>query len=181
MTDILRMLPQRYYTIGGRQYLMSNLTSNVNISEMTKRSAGFFIDYRVRPNETARQIADRLYEDDDFYWTIYFVNNIINVDEDWPRRNLADWMSQRHTEAELAEVIRYADVDRNTVDLRGLRFQHGFTEATHPDATMISVFNLTPITLRELYIMEDDKKRNIKLIDPDFIEDFSDAVQEALR
>ena len=39
--DILKMLPRRYYVVDGVEYLVTNLTANVNISTSTKLKKKF--------------------------------------------------------------------------------------------------------------------------------------------
>lgn len=180
MADILNLIPRRFYQFDQLNLLVSNLTANVNVSDRTQRQTTLFLDYRVKSRETARQICTRLYEDDTLYWTVYLVNGITNEVEGWPRRDLDDWLNQRYTAEQLAEVVRYADIDRNSVDLFGLRHLHGLDDAIPSDEELIAQFNLTPITRAELYRMEDDKKRSIRLVDPDYIEEFVGAVRGAL-
>lgn len=181
MSDIATMIPRRFYTIDGVERLVTNLTANVNISSETQRSVSLFLDYTVKPRETARTICSRLYEDPDLYWTIYLVNGITNSIEEWPRLDFDAWKRQRYTEAELSEVKTYSDVDRNSVDLLGIRSLYGFDDTTPTDAEIVNTFNLKPVTLDDMLDMEEEKKRRIRLIDPDYIDDFVEVVREALK
>lgn len=181
MSDLLRMVPRRYYSVEGREVLLTNFTANVNISEVTKEQTALFIDYRVKGNETAMDIAERLYENQDYYWTIYLVNGMIDFVEDWPRRNFDKYIQTLFEPEELSEIIGYADADRNLVDLLGIRHQYGYDDITPSDDILIQRFNLSPITRLDILQMEDSKKRDIRLIDPDFIDQFVDSVREALK
>lgn len=181
MSDIATMIPRRFYSVDGVERLVTNLTANVNINTETQRSVSLFMDYTVKPRESARAICSRLYEDPDLYWTIYLVNGITNSVEEWPRVGFEDWKRQRYTDEELAEVVRYADVDRNSVDLMGLRMLHGYDDSTPTDAELINTFNLKAVTLNDLLEMEEERKRRIRLIDPDYIDDFVEVVREALK
>lgn len=180
--DILNMLPRRYYGVNNAQILLTNLSANVNISEQTKTQTQLFLDYRIESNESARSISERLYGDASFYWTIFVVNGIVNVVEDYPRVNFEDYVRTIYTPDQLSEIIGYSDVDRNLTDIQAVRFLNGLEDSVNvTDQDIITMFNLKPITMYEVLEMEENKKRNIKLIDPDYIEQFSDAIYEALK
>lgn len=179
--DLLRMIPRRYYSVEGRQLLLTNFTANVNISQTTKEQTALFIDYRIRGNESAMDISQRLYENKDYYWTIYLVNGMIDIVEDWPRRDFRDYIQSIYSQDQLNELVGYADYDRNLVDLLGIRFQNGYEDQTPTDEILIEQFSLSPIYRLDILEMEENKKRDIRLIDPDFIDQFVDTVQGALR
>lgn len=180
--DILNMLPRRFYGVNNAQILLTNLSANVNISEQTKTQTQLFLDYRIESNESARSISERLYGDASFYWTIYVVNDIVNVVEDYPRVNFEDYIQTIYTPDQLSEIIGYSDVDRNLTDIQAVRFLNGLEDNVDiTDQDIIVLYNLKPIIRYEVLEMAENKKRNIKLIDPDYVEQFSDVIYEALK
>jgi hypothetical protein len=181
--DILKMLPRRYYNIDGVEYLVTNIAANVNISTATKLQKSLFLDYQIRDEETPRDIAERLYDDHNLYWTILVINDMTNVVNDWPLSytTLYERAQREYTDAELNAVVAYADPDGNQVDIGGIRFNQGYDDVTPTDAEIVNLFTLTPITQLELLEMQNEVKRKIKLVDPDLIEDFVSAFREALK
>lgn len=177
--DILNMLPLRYYNVEGVEYLLRNLTANINVSEKTKLQTQLFLDYRLQPNETARSISGKLYDDPNLYWTIYLINNITNIVEDWPRKDFEDWLEYTFTREQLEEVVSYADSERNSVDITGIRYQYSIDDLV-TDSQIILDYNLTPITREDFLRMEQEQKRNIRLLDPDYIDAFVETVKSEL-
>tara|TARA_B110000211_G_C14058285_1_gene544374 strand:- start:1089 stop:1673 length:585 start_codon:yes stop_codon:yes gene_type:complete len=43
-----------------------------------------FLEYVIQEEETASEIAYRIYEDETLDWVIYITNNIIDIKYDWP-------------------------------------------------------------------------------------------------
>ena len=178
--NLLRMIPRRFYQVEGREVLLMNFMANFNISEATRTQTNFFIDYRLKPGETARQISERLYEDPELFWTIYITNNITNDVEQWPRADFESWLDTRYTAEQLSEIVGYADPDRNMVDIEGIRFSQGYTDTTPSDSVVIQTFNLTPISRKQLLAMEEEAKRDIRLVDPDYIDRFVEVIRQEL-
>lgn len=179
--DILNMLPRRFYNVGTSEILLANLTANVNIDDKTKNQTQLFLDYKIKTGETARDISSRLYDDQNFYWTIYMVNGILNEVDDWPLVDFEKKIRTKYTETQLNTIVGYSDIDRNLTDLQGVRFLNNLGDTIPTDNDLIIQFNLKPVTQYDMLFMEQDKKRNIRLIDPDFVEQFSEAVREALK
>lgn len=181
--DILNMLPRRFYEIDGVEYLVTNITANVNISSSTKITKSLFLDYEIIGEETPRDIAGRLYENRDLYWTILVVNDMVNIVEDWPKpyNKLYEIASREFFEGELEEVVAYADTEGNQVDLVGLRFTNGHSDTVPSDQELIGIYSLTPVTRFDLFEMQNEMKRKIKLVDPDLIDDFVSAFRVALK
>lgn len=181
--DILKMLPRRYYVVDGVEYLVTNLTANVNISTSTKLKKSLFLDYQIRDNETARDIADKLYENREYYWTILMVNDMTNSINDWPlsQSDLVDSSEREFSQEELYSIVAYSDPEGNQVDLAGIRFTFGYNDIEPSDSELLVLHTLTPVTLFQVLEMRNDMKRKIKLIDPDLIDDFVSSVKAVLK
>lgn len=180
--DILNMLGRKEYSIQGVEYILTNLTANVNISDKTSRSLTLFLDHNIQDGQSARDIARDLYENEDYYWTIYVINKMTNSVDDWPVSD-ADIYNRIVAEKGFEgvdAVYTYADSGGNQTDLYAVRFQNNIADAV-TDSSIVSSYNMTPVSRFEFDKMKNNAKRQIRLIDPDFIAEFVLRYREALK
>ena len=180
--DILNMLPRKEYNIQGVDYILTNLSANVNISTKTSQSLSLYVDHQIADGQSARDISTLLYENDSYYWTIFVVNGITNSVNDWPKpeNEIYQQLVAEYGYEGVDTIVTYADPSGNQIDIEGLRFQESI-EDTVSDAAIISIYNLVPVTRFEIEKMKNDMKRQIKLIDPDYISEFIIRYREALK
>lgn len=180
--DILNMLPRTEYSIQGVDYILTNLSANVNISTKTSKSLSLFIDHQILDGQSARDISSLLYENDTYYWTIFVVNGMTNSVNDWPKseNEIYKQIVAEYGYDDVDTVIAYADPSGNQVDIVGLRFQESIEDVVS-DSSIISIYNLIPVTRFEIEKMKNDLKRQVKLIDPDYISEFIIRYREALK
>lgn len=181
--ELLKLLPRRYYELDGVTYLVTNLSATFNAPQNVKSNNALFLKYVIKDGETARDLAERLYDNRDLYWTIYVLNDMTNSVNDWPmssgdlyEQTLRTWGYEG-----VDEIVGYADDSGNIVDLAGVRFQYGLADDSPDDQTVITTYNLTPISRYDLVEMENEKKRNIKMLDPRYIDQFVASVRKELQ
>lgn len=181
--ELLKLLPRRYYTLDGVTYLVTNLSATVNVSPTVLETDALFLKYVIKDGETARDLAERLYENRDLYWTIFILNGLTNTVDDWPmhsghlyEQGLRIWGYDG-----IDEVVSYADDSGNLIDLPGVRFQNNLADDTPDDQTLITTYNLTPVTRYDLMELENEKKRQIRMLDPKYMDQFLASVRKELQ
>ncbi|MGL4353151.1 MAG: hypothetical protein ACRCTP_04340 [Aeromonas popoffii] len=181
--DILKMLPKQAYTLDGVTYVVTNTSANVNISDETRNNKILFLDYQILDGETPRKLAQKAYDNSAYYWVTPLINGMTNTVNDWPKtvNELYDSAMRDWGEEKLYEVLGYSDPSGNVVDLPGLRHQGGYLDDAISDNDLIVLNELTPFSRFDIIEMENDKKRQIKLLDPDYIDLFVNAVKRAFE
>lgn len=85
------------------------------ISELLKNSILFQL-HDVKDNETPELLSYKLYGSTEYHWVLLTINNIINVNTDWPksRQDFNTYVSKKYTLPD--ERHHYEDEDGDIVD-----------------------------------------------------------------
>lgn len=138
--------------------------------------------YVINGAPRPEQLAYHLYGNPNLYWVLLIVNNIVDPFNDWLKSN---------TECQKIAIQRYSDMDNGVdfnnrilyhVDTNGERFYNLIEDPKNPlnwydkgDTKMAHVQYvgpLKPVDIFEAEIIENEKKRTIKIIDQRDIQGF---------
>ena len=157
------MFPQVFYDNkgDGNYSVMTNLLARVKLIDSAKLNITDFDYYDIKDGETPEIIAHKYYGDVNLQWIIMVVNNIVDYYEDWPMsvQRFEEFVKEKYdnpqaihhyeispTSGDSTEKI---DVGMNTTDYSGT----AISNYTYED-------NLQ------------EKKRQIRLIQPRYIKEF---------
>ena len=152
---------------------VTNLLRRVGIRTKLKSNALLYDTYNVKEGETPEMIAHKLYGDSELHFVIMLINDITDRYHQWP-------MSLPQFQEFIND--KYDDPD-------GIHHYES-TQTSGDTKVKIEVFNevdsdaytgLTPITNREYEENEQDKKRQIRLLDPSYIEQFVDEFEKLIK
>ena len=152
---------------------VTNLLRRVGIRTKLKSNALLYDTYNVKEGETPEMIAHKLYGDSELHFVIMLINDITDRYHQWP-------MSLPQFQEFIND--KYDDPD-------GIHHYES-TQTSGYTKVKIEVFNevdsdaytgLTPITNREYEENEQDKKRQIRLLDPSYIEQFVDEFEKLIK
>ena len=118
-------------------------------------------------------IAHKLYGDPELHWVILLINDITDRYHQWPMTGgqFLDYLNDKYTNP---DGIHHYESTQTSGDTK----------------VKIEVFNevdedaytgLTPITNREYEEQEQDKRRQIRLVDPSFVEQFVDEFKKLMN
>lgn len=179
---MLEYFPQRWFTDkDGDQILMTNLCRRVAIPKEFKDNAALYMAYSIRDGETARDIAARLYDDPDLFWIIYLANDIHSIMDQWPlpSQQLQEHLIKKHGLAGLDAISHYTDPNGLVTDIHAMKLRNGNMNMT--TAEVVSYYSLKAHTVESNAQYINDKKRIIKLIDPDHTSQFKAQIEEILN
>ena len=152
---------------------VTNLLRRVGIRTKLKSNALLYDTYNVKERETPEMIAHKIYGDSELHFVIMLINDITDRYHQWP-------MSLPQFQEFIND--KYDDPD-------GIHHYES-TQTSGDTKVKIEVFNevdsdaytgLTPITNREYEENEQDKKRQIRLLDPSYIEQFVDEFEKLIK
>lgn len=151
----------------GSQILLNDITTFATFSDTWKRDVRTQMTYSIRDGELPHMISHRLYGTVDYWWTILLLNDIYDFDNQWPRNHevLNDYIDRKYPGKERNAVHHYINGNGLVADLLSLRIELGLTV----DAEVINLAGLEAISIEEYEIAMNESKRNIKLVDPDYI------------
>lgn len=152
----------------GHKILMNDITAFAHISDTWKKDSRVQIKYQVKDGELPHMISHRLYGTVEYWWTILLVNDIFDFDNQWPRsqKQLAEYIERKYPSQATTDVHHYINPQGLVADLLSLRIEY----ATTDDADVIYRAGLEKISIQEYETAANEVKRNIILIDPDYIQ-----------
>ena len=158
------MFPEVVYDSKGndKYTLLKNTFRRVKLSSAAQKNIMEFDYYDVQDGETPEMIAHKYYGDVHLHWTILVANDVIDYYEDWP-------MSTQRFEQFIKDkydnpaAVHHYEIPQTSGDTT-VMIDVGMNTTEYPTATAISN-----------YTYEDrlqEQKRQIRLIQPKFIDDF---------
>ena len=137
----------------------------------------FFDTYDVKEGETPEIIADKLYDDPQLHWIILMVNNIVDRYHGWPMsgNQFLDYVNEKYLDSEgdpNPSGVHHYEIEQSSGDTT-VKINIGTDNTDYSSAT--------PITNYEYEEEEQNKKRQIRLLDPKFVNDFVDEFKELMQ
>ena len=143
---------------------VTNLLRRVGLRTKVRTNSLLYDTYNVKEGETPEMIAHKLYGDTELHWIILLVNEVTDRYHQWPMTTplFLDFINDKYDNP---DGIHHYETTQTSGDTK----------------VKIEVFNevdedaytgLTPITNREYEENEQDKKRQIKLLDPSYVNAF---------
>ena len=155
--------------------IVTHLLKRVAMHSKAKSTTALYDTYDLRNGETPEMIAHKYYGDAEYHWVILLVNNITDRYHQWP-------MNTRQFLAHLAE--RYDNVDG--VHHYEINQVSGDTSVkinigtSNLDENGDTISNATLITNREYEEEKQDILRKIRLLDPEYLEQFVEEFQRLI-
>ena len=156
--------------------LMPQIIKRVKLRQNIKNGLLIFDKYNVKEGENPEDIATKLYGDPTLHWVVLMVNNVTDRYYQWPM-----------TQAQFLEFLtdKYGAGNEDGVHHYELAQTSGPTSSSD-DSHMLEVNsdteNATTITNREYEEREQNKLRQIRLLDrryiSQFVEEFEKLIQE---
>ena len=157
---------------------------------VSQRNLTIFVPYSVQDNETPDQISYKEYGDEQFYWIILQMNDIIDYYNQWPLSNLEleEYAKNKYGSVSGYNAIHHYqtvetyDSEGNLVLEGGLVVDSNFVYK-YPDGPGSNVFlSSLPTSVSNLEYERDlnDKKREITILDPKYVQDYAREVRKAM-
>ena len=155
------LIPYDNYGTGDFR-LTPNILKRIAVRANIKTTTSLFDTYDVKEGETPEMIADKLYGNSEFHWVVLMMNDVIDRYHQWPmsRRQFLAHLNDKYTNV---DAVHHYEISQSSGDTN-IKINIGTSNTDHPTATAI--------TNREYEQERQDSLRKIRLLDPDFIDDF---------
>ena len=142
--------------------LTPNILKRIAVRANVKTTTSLFDTYDVKEGETPELIADKLYGNREFHWVVLMMNDVVDRYHQWPmsRRQFLAHLNDKYTNV---DAVHHYEISQSSGDTN-IKINIGTSNTDHPTATAI--------TNREYEQERQDSLRKIRLLDPDFIDDF---------
>jgi len=152
---------------------MTDITRRSRISEQSIIYAASYDYYDIGDGEKPEDIAHDYYGEASLHWVVLMVNNIQDVYKDWPMsvNRLERYVKSKYDNIDdIHHYEIYQDSGDTTVTI----------ELPNDPATTIPV-DATAITNAEYEEAELEKKRRIRLIRPQFVDQLKEEFRKSIR
>ena len=149
---------------------VTNILRRVALRTNVRTNVLLYDTYDVREGETPESIADKLYDDSELHWVIMIVNNITDRYHGWPMNGaqFLQYLNDKYSDVDGVHHYEIAQTSGDTTQIINI----GTDNTNYPSATLI--------TNREYEQAEQDKKRKIRLLDPQYIQQFVDEFKSKM-
>ena len=149
---------------------VTNLLRRVALRAKVKSNALVFDTYNVKEGETPESIADKLYDDPKLHWIIMIVNDISDRYHGWPMTTpqFLDYINEKYTDV---NATHHYEIEQSS-GASTVKINIGSDNTDYPASTIITNY--------EYEESEQDKRRQIRLLDPRFVQDFIDEFESLM-
>ena len=158
-----------------------NFFRRYKINEDVFSNVVYFQKYSITEGLRPDQLADTLYGNPFYDWVILLVNNMVNAQYDWPLNNYEIYkVLENEYDDPYSEIHHYEIKETIAQYTAGLHVDETFYNGTHKVNINGSVVTkngneiASPITVAEWLTAENEKKREIYLLKPAYVQSFVD-------
>ena len=170
--------PKLAYDISGdKNYkLVTDLLRRVKIKSAIKDNASLFDQYDVRNGETPEQIAYKIYGDAKYHWLILLMNDITDRYYDWP---LGDYDFEVYVTNKYSNpgAVHHYEITQSS----GRTTSNGPEDYSHKIEVNSDATVAEAVSNYEYERRLQDEKRNIKLLDPNYLPLFLEEFEKLTR
>ena len=152
---------------------VTNLLRRVGMRTKLKTNTFLYDTYDVKEGETPEMIAHKLYGDSELHWIVLLVNEITDRYHQWPMSGMQflDYINDKYSNP---DGVHHYETTQTSGDTK-IKIE------VENDVDEDAYTGLTPITNREYEQNEQDKRRQIRLVDPSFVEQFVDEYKKLIN
>lgn len=155
---------------------MPDLTKFAAIPKHIKEDPTYYLAYKIRDGERLDQLSRRIYGREDRLWAIMLMNDMWTLSDSWPlsEKELMLSIALLYPFTSPSDVHHYEDTFGNVVD----PYSGAILSKMDVDLYIASN-NITPVSIIDHETRINDLKRNIKILDPVYIDRIESAMDDA--
>jgi len=168
-----------YDSVGNGNFKdVKNLLRRVGVRAKVKANTLFYDTYDVKEGETPESIADKLYDDPELHWIVLLVNDITDRYHQWPMNysQFNEFIADKYDDIDGTHHYELAQSSGNT-DTKIEVYNNSALYTGDGD----SYSNATVITNREYEEAQQETKRQIRLLDPQYVESFIEEYETLMK
>ena len=160
-----------YDSVGNGDFKMvTNLLKRVGVRAKVKANVSVFDTYDLKEGETPEMIADKLYDDPELHWVVLLMNDITDRYHQWPL-NYNQFLAHINDKYDNIDATHHYEIAQTSGDTT-LKINIGTDNTDHAGATAITNY--------EYEVAQEDQKRKIRLLDPEYIDAFVTEYQNLM-
>ena len=160
-----------YDSVGNGEFkVVTNLLKRVALRSKVKSNTLLFDTYDVKEGETPESVAYKLYDDSELHWVILLTNDITDRYHQWPMSSsqFLAFINDKYSDVDATHHYEISQTSGDTT----IKIDVGTVNTDYPAATLITNF--------EYEEERQDTLRQIRLLDPIYIEPFVDEYERLI-
>ena len=187
---LFKNLPNLYYNIqtspsDARLLAAKNIFRRGQILDEYKDSITIFDEFIVNNGEKPEIIADRLYNNPFYSWTLFIANDIVNYYEQWPRssKQLAEYVESKYDNPQAIKHYVTTEVKQgnNVIVPAGKVVPQTYSVSYFNGTTTVTANPTVSITNYQYEEQLNSEKEKIQVIKPTLIKQFVSAYQRRVN
>ena len=162
--------PLMSYDIKGNKIrkLLPDILRRVKLRAIIKSGGMLFEKYDVKEGEKPEDIAFKWFGDAELHWVILMTNNVTDRYYDWPMNQVqfAEFLTDKY--GDNVDAVHHYEVTKDS----GRTTSQGPSDYSHLVEVNSDTDNAISISNRQYEEREQDKKRQIQLLDKSLVGDF---------
>ena len=161
--------PVIYYDAVGNSNpkVVTHLLKRVALHSKASETVALFDTYDVRNGETPEMIAHKYYDDAEYHWVILLINNITDRYHQWPMNTL-QFLAHLAERYDNVNAVHHYEIYQKSGDT-SVKINIG---TSNVDVDGNTIADATLVTNREYEEEKQDVLRKIRLLDPEYLEQF---------
>ena len=168
-----------YDAVGNGEFKdVKNLLRRVAIRAKVKTNTLLYDTYDVKEGESPESIADKLYDDPELHWVVLLVNDVTDRYHQWPLNysQFNQYIADKYDNIDGVHHYELAQSSGNT-DTKIEVYNNSALYSGDQDFYS----SATTITNREYEETQQDQKRQIRLLDPRYIQQFVEEYETLMK
>ena len=155
--------------------LLPDILKRVKIRSGLSASRFVFDKYNVKENENPEDVAFKYYGDAQYHWVVLMVNNITDRYYEWPmnQADFADFLTDKYG-AGSEDSVHHYELAQTSGKTTSIDESHMLEVNSDEDGA-------TTITNREYEEREQNKLRQIRLLDEKYLDSFTEEFFALIR
>ncbi len=187
---LFKALPNLYYNVQSspvdvKLLAVKNIFRRAEILKEFKTSVTIFDEFLVNNGEKPEVIANRIYQNPFYAWTLFIANDIINYYEQWPRssRQLAEYVESKYDNPQATKHYITTEVKQgnNIIVPAGKVVPQNYSVSYFNGTTTVTANPTVSITNYQFEEQLNSKKERIQVIRPSMIEQFVEVYKRRVR
>ena len=147
--------------------LMPDILRRVKLRALIKSGGMLFDKYDVKEGEKPEDVAFKWFGDPELHWVILMTNNVTDRYYDWPmnQAQFAEYLDDKYSNP---DAIHHYEVTKDSGRTTG----QGPSDYSHLVEVNSDTDNAVSVSFREYEEREQDKKRQIQLLNKSLLGDF---------
>jgi hypothetical protein len=210
MSKFFNYFPKTVYSLDNTNNVdtVTSIVSRFSFENSFRDNTSVYYEYNIQDSDTPEIIASKFYGDSEKHWVVLMLNNIVDPQFDWPldQRTIISYMNEKYsanasvgqsgvTWAQ-ANIHSYYKVETRTTNSTNTDLQTKIQVDANTYANVAATTtNLTlddgnSITIRvsketksyyDYEIEQNETKRTIKLLKPEFVSPIEDELRAVFR